>query len=149
MLNDLRHIHPHARLWIVTAIVLGLLFVLREPATFIMKPPHGKVIAYYENDYQRYAIDQLTKQDKLEQWSCLYELWQRESNWRPSAKNKQSSAMGIPQLLNSTWKNIGLKPTWDGNRQVDAGLKYLEHRYGKKGNNICRAYAHHLAKGWY
>ena len=63
------------------------------------------------------------------------------------AKNKKSSAMGIPQLLSSTWKNIKVKPTKNGYKQVDAGLLYLDRRYGNKG--ICRAYAHHLAKGWY
>ena len=149
MFNNLRQIHPHARLWIVSAIALGLVLMFKEPATFIVKPPHGKVIAYYQNDYQRYAIEQLTKKDKLEQWSCLYELWTKESNWRPKAKSKTSSATGIPQLLSSTWKNIGLKPTWNGRKQIDAGLKYIDHRYGKSGNNICKAYAHHLAKGWY
>jgi len=147
MLN-LKLIHPHARLWIVTAVGLAIALVVTQP-TALVHQPKGRLIAYYENDYQRYAIDQLTKQDKLEQWSCLYELWTRESNWRPKAKNKQSSAMGIPQLLDSTWENIGLKPTWNGRKQIDAGLVYLEHRYGKSGNNICRAYAHHLAKGWY
>jgi hypothetical protein len=149
MLN-LKMIHPHARLWIVTVIILGLILVLKTPTgQQLVSPPHGKVIAYYENDYQLYAIEQLIKQDKLEQWSCLYELWTKESNWRPKAKNKTSSAMGIPQLLDSTWKNIGIKPSWNGRKQIDAGLVYLGHRYGKTGNNICKAYAHHLAKGWY
>jgi hypothetical protein len=148
MLN-LKMIHPHARLWIATVIILGLVLVLKTPTgQQLVSPPHGKVIAYYENDYQLYAIEQLTKQDKLEQWSCLYELWTKESNWRPKAKNKTSSAMGIAQLLDSTWKNIGIKPSWNGRKQIDAGLVYLEHRYGT-GNNICKAYAHHLAKGWY
>jgi hypothetical protein len=45
MLDNLRQIHPHARLWIVSAIVLALVLMLKEPATFIVKPPHGKVIA--------------------------------------------------------------------------------------------------------
>jgi hypothetical protein len=147
MLNFLRQIHPHARLWIVTTILFGLLFVLRTPVQEIISPPHGKVVAYYQNDYQRFAIEELAKRDNIEQYPCLYELWTKESNWRPKAKNKESTAMGIPQLLNSTWKNIGLKPTWDGYKQVSAGLQYLDHRYGKKG--VCRAYAHHLAKGWY
>jgi hypothetical protein len=151
MRNDLRHIHPHARLWIITAITLGLLFVFKEPAEnvtkYIAKPPHGKVVAYYQNEYQRYAIDRLTEMNMLEQYPCLYELWMRESNWRTEAKNKQSSAMGIPQLLDGTWKNIKTKPTWDGMKQVDAGLRYIKHRYGTNG--VCRAYAHHLAKGWY
>ena len=147
MRNDLRHIHPHARLWIVTAITLGLLFIFKEPAVQLVKPPHGKVVAYYQNDYQRYAIDKLIEQDNLEQYSCLYELWMRESNWRPQALNKRSNAMGIAQLMPKTWVNIKVKPTYDGYKQVDAGLRYLKHRYGKKG--VCRAYAHHLAKGWY
>ena len=150
MLNDLRQIHPHARLWILTAIVLGLLFIFKEPVQKIeqiVKPPHGKVVAYYQNDYQRYAIDKLIEQDNLEQYSCLYELWMRESNWRPQALNKTSNAMGIAQLMPKTWVNIKVKPTFDGYKQVDAGLRYLERRYGNKG--VCRAYAHHLAKGWY
>ena len=147
MFSALRQIHPHARLWIVTAIVLGLLFILREPAQMIVKPPHGKVIAYYQNDYQRYALDRLVELNMLEQYSCLYELWMRESNWRPEAKSKKSSAYGIPQLLNSTWKNIKVRPTRDGYKQVDAGLRYIKHRYGSNG--VCKAYAHHLAKGWY
>ena len=149
MLN-LKVIHPHARLWIITVIVLGLILVLKTPTQIKEKfiaPPHGKVIAYYQNDYQLYAIEQLTKKGNLEQYPCLHELWIKESNWRPQAKNKNSSAMGIPQLLNSTWKNIGVKPTWNGYQQVDAGLKYIDRHYGKGG--ICRAYAHHLAKGWY
>jgi hypothetical protein len=45
MFSALRQIHPHARLWIITVIVLGLLFILKEPAQMIVKPPHGKVIA--------------------------------------------------------------------------------------------------------
>ena len=150
MLNDLRQIHPHARLWILTAIVLGLLFIFKEPVQKIeqiVKPPHGKVVAYYQNDYQRYAIDKLIEQDNLEQYSCLYELWMRESNWRPQALNKKSNAMGIAQLMPKTWINIKVKPTFDGYKQVDAGLRYLERRYGNKG--VCRAYAHHLARGWY
>ena len=142
-----KHIHPHARLWIATVVILGIFLVFNPRVQIISHAPKGEVIAYYHNEYQRHAIQLLTKQNKLEQYPCLDELWMEESNWRPKAKNKESSAMGIPQLLNSTWKNIGLKPTWDGSKQVSAGLKYLDHRYGKKG--VCRAYAHHLAKGWY
>lgn len=147
MLNDLRHIHPHARLWIVTATILGLILVLKTPAKQFITPPHGKVIAYYQNDYQRYALDKLIEHDDLEQYPCLYELWMRESNWRPQALNKHSKALGIAQLLPATWVNIKAHPTKDGYRQVDAGLRYIKHRYGTKG--ICKAYAHHLAKGWY
>jgi hypothetical protein len=144
-----KRIHPHARLWIVTTVIIGLVITFKPIAQInnVVHPNKGLVVAYYQNDYQRFAIDELIKRDNLEQYSCLYELWMRESNWRPKAKNKESTAMGIPQLLDSTWENIKVKPTWDGYKQVSAGLKYLDHRYGKKG--VCRAYAHHLAKGWY
>lgn len=147
MLN-LRQIHPHARLWIATVIILGLILVLKTPTgQQFVSPPQGKVIAYYQNDYQRYAIDKLMKQDDLEQYQCLYELWTEESNWRPKAKNKSSHALGIAQLMPHTWKMLKIKPTSNGYRQVDAGLVYIDRHYGK--GSICKAYAHHLAKGWY
>ena len=153
MLNALRQIHPHARLWIISAIVLAMLLVLKTPAKEIVpeititKQPRGVLVAYYNNDYQRYAIDKLMQRNNLEQYPCLYELWVRESQWNPKSVNKHSKALGIPQLLPSTWKLIKVKPTNDGYDQVDAGLKYIDRHYGK--NNICKAYAHHLAKGWY
>jgi len=146
MLN-LKTIHPHARLWIVTATILGLLLVLKTPARQYVLPEHGRLIAYYQNDYQRYAIDKLISQDNLEQYPCLYELWMRESNWRPLAKNKSSHALGIAQLMPTTWRLLKIKPTRNGYRQVDAGLIYIDTHYGK--GKICKAYAHHLAKGWY
>ena len=148
-----KHIHPHARLWIVSAIGLGIALVAAQPTTVlqtkVFHQPAGRVIAYYDNDYQRYAIDLLTKQDKLEQWSCLYELFKRESNWRPESLNKHGGAYGIAQLKPETWKLINIKPTKNGYKQVDAGLKYIDRHYGKSKNAICKAYAHHLAKGWY
>jgi len=147
-MNLFKHIHPHARIWIATVVVLGIFLVFNPRVQITSHAPKGEVVAYYNNEYQRYAIQRLTELDKLEQYQCLYELWMRESNWRPKAKNKESSAMGIPQLLDSTWENIGVKPTKDGFKQVDAGLLYIDRKFGKNGG-ICRAYAHHLAKGWY
>jgi hypothetical protein len=147
MLN-LKLIHPHARLWIVTVLILGFIFVLKTPARQYVLPEHGRLIAYYQNDYQRYAIDKLIQQDNLEQYPCLYELWTKESNWRPKAMNKHGGAMGIAQLKPSTWRVLKLKPTTNGYRQVDAGLKYIDRHYGETGG-VCRAYAHWLAEGWY
>ena len=147
MRNDLRQIHPHARLWIATAIILGLVLVLK-PASRFIAPPYGKVIAYYQNDYQRYAVDKLIERGDLEQYSCLYELWTRESNWRPKALNRNGGALGIAQLKPSTWRNLNTNPTQDGYKQVDTGLRYIDRHYGKSAG-ICKAYAHHLAMGWY
>jgi hypothetical protein len=135
-------------LWILSTFTLGALLVINTPIININNQPIGRVIAYYDNDYQRYAIDKLTKMNMLEQYPCLFELWIEESNWRPKARNKSSGALGIAQLMPDTWININVKPTLNGYAQVDAGLAYIERKYGKKGA-ICRAYAHHLAVGWY
>lgn len=72
------------------------------------------------------------------QMKCLDKLWTRESNWRPTAKNKKSSAFGIPQLLKMTETNPY--------RQIVLGIKYLDHRY--KGD-VCLALRTHYKKGHY
>ena len=109
-------------------------------------PVADTVIAYYENEYQRYAVDMLTQMDKLEQWSCLYELWTRESNWRPKAYNRASGAYGIAQFMPVTWGLVGFKRTSDGFVQVEAGLAYIQRKYG---GNICKALGSNLSRGWY
>jgi len=147
-MNLFKHIHPHARIWIATVVVLGIFLVFNPRVQIVSHAPKGEVVAYYDNEYQRYAIQRLIEQDKLEQYPCLFELWTKESNWRPAALNKSSKAMGIAQLMPETWVNVKVKPTKDGFKQVDAGLLYIDRKYGKTGG-ICRAYAHHLAKGWY
>ena len=143
-----KHIHPHARLWIATVVVLGIFLVFNPRVQIIAHAPKGEVVAYYTNEYQRHAIQRLIEQDKLEQYHCLYELWTEESNWRPAALNKSSKASGIAQLMPATWKLLKVKPTADGFKQVDVGLRYIDRHYGKT-RGICKAYAHHLAKGWY
>ena len=55
------------------------------------------------------------------QYACLDTLWTHESNWNPKAKNKKSSAFGIPQLLKMTTK--------DPFEQIDLGLKYIATRH--------------------
>lgn len=143
-----KHIHPHARIWFITVAILIIVLLVNPRVEYVVHPPKSEVIAYYNNDYQKYAIGQLVKQNKLEQYPCLFELWMRESNWRPAAVNKRSKASGIAQLQPSTWKLLKLQPTKDGFKQVDAGLKYLDRHYGTT-RGICKAYAHHLALGWY
>ena len=71
------------------------------------------------------------------QYRCLVTLWRLESNWSPTAKNKKSSASGIPQLLKMTETNPY--------KQIDLGLKYISYRYG----NPCKALDHHKKVGHY
>lgn len=106
----------------------------------------GTVIAFYENEYQRYAIDMLTQMGKLEQWTCLYTLWTRESNWNPHSHNRKSGAYGIAQFMPATWELVGFKKTDNGFVQVEAGLAYIKRKYG---GNICKALGSNLGRGWY
>jgi hypothetical protein len=84
--------------------------------------------------YKLYSHIKLTNHNE---YLCLVRLWNLESLWNPRANNKTSTAYGIPQLLK-------LK-TNDPYKQIDAGLKYIGHRYGTP----CRALAHHLKVGHY
>jgi soluble lytic murein transglycosylase-like protein len=115
-----------------------------EPVT--NKQIAGTVVAFYENEYQRYAIDLLTQRGKLEQWYCLYTLWTRESNWNPRSLNRKSGAYGIAQFMPETWALVNAKRTSNGFRQVEAGLAYIQRKYG---GNICKALGSNLARGWY
>ena len=72
------------------------------------------------------------------EWVALDKLWTKESNWRKEAKNKHSSAGGIPQIL-------GLNPKTPAPHQIERGLEYIVHRYDKPSI----AWAHWRSKGWY
>ena len=72
------------------------------------------------------------------QFQMLDEIWTQESHWNWEAENKSSGAWGIAQMM---MKSRVTSPF----RQVQLGLKYIEHRYG----SIDKAYLHKLEKGWY
>ncbi|MCZ2805293.1 transglycosylase SLT domain-containing protein [Modestobacter sp. VKM Ac-2983] len=93
--------------------------------------------------FQDYALGKLGG-DQTE-FSCLESLWGKESGWNPNAQNPNSTAYGIPQFLDSTWKSTGIAKTADGYRQIDAGLIYITNRYGSP----CAAWSHSKATGWY
>jgi hypothetical protein len=84
--------------------------------------------------YKLYAYVKLIN---AKEFICLNALWTKESNWSSLAKNKRSSAMGIPQLLNLKEK--------DPFNQIDLGLKYIGSRYGTP----CNAWAFFKVKGYY
>jgi len=74
----------------------------------------------------------------FEQFYCLDEIVYKESRWNYKAKNPKSSAYGLFQILKSKEK--------DPIKQIDNGLKYINHRYD---GCACTALAHHKLKGWY
>ena len=93
--------------------------------------------------FQEYALAQLGGDGG--QFSCLESLWGKESGWNPDAQNPTSTAYGIAQFLDSTWASTGIAKTSDGYRQIDAGLIYINSRYGSP----CGAWQHSQANNWY
>ena len=62
--------------------------------------------------------------------ASLVQLWNRESGWDPKAQNPSSTAYGIAQFLDGTWKGVGVSKTDDPYQQIDAGLSYIQGKYG-------------------
>jgi hypothetical protein len=80
------------------------------------------------------------------EWTCLYDLWNRESRWNPTAQNTSSGAYGIPQALPGK-KMATVAADWQTNpvTQIAWGLSYITGRYATP----CHAWAHSNATGWY
>ena len=91
----------------------------------------------YDPNVESYKLYAHMKLLDDKSYRCLVTLWRMESQWLPTAKNKKSSAYGIPQLLKMTERNPY--------KQIDLGLKYIAHRYG----NPCKALDHHKKVGHY
>ena len=82
--------------------------------------------------------------DSGRHWSALSKLIAKESSWNPNAQNPSSTAYGLFQFLNSTWGSYGAK-TSDPAGQAQAGLKYIQDRYGDPK----KALAFHKKNNWY
>ena len=80
------------------------------------------------------------------EFSCLENLWNRESSWNYQAENASSGAYGIPQALPGT-KMSEVADDWATNptTQITWGLNYISGRYGTP----CSAWAHSESVGWY
>jgi hypothetical protein len=80
------------------------------------------------------------------EFSCLDQLWDKESGWRWNADNPYSEAYGIPQA-NPGSKMAEAGEDWHENpvTQIDWGLGYIGDRYGSP----CGAWAFWQSHGWY
>ena len=75
------------------------------------------------------ALSKLQAKGWGQYWDDLDQLVSNESSWNPNAKNPTSTAYGLFQFLDSTWKGTGIARTSDPSLQIDAGLKYIQSRY--------------------
>jgi hypothetical protein len=127
------------------AIAIGLLLCLVLLETAAIEVDTAKAITTKKSVYTitpkiyaKYALND----DK--QYKCILELYRRESNWRPEARN--GSHHGIPQMRNE------IMLTRTPVQQVALGIKYIEHRYGTTDMgipNACKALQHLKTKGWH
>jgi uncharacterized protein YabE (DUF348 family) len=80
-----------------------------------------------------------------DQFSCLVQMWNRESGWRVDAANG-SGAYGIPQALPGS-KMAAFGSDWQTNpkTQIEWGLSYISGRYGTP----CGAWSTWQSQGWY
>ena len=128
-------------------LVIGLTVGFLQPAG---KPPIKVVevrslMILSDKEKISFFIDEMM--DK-KQATCLKSILQKESNMRPQAANKQSSAKGVGQLLDSTYKNLGLKHSADPVAQVVATIAYVSRHYGGT-NAFCKAWAFHQKHNYY
>jgi surface antigen len=81
-----------------------------------------------------------------EDYSCLVNLWTRESSWRWEATNPSSFAYGIPQSLPAGKMAVaGVDWRDNADTQIIWGLSYIKSRYGTP----CEAWAHSERVNWY
>ncbi len=63
------------------------------------------------------------------QVEAMARLCWRESRYNPSLDNPRSTAYGLWQFLDSTWKYYGIEKTSDPLLQTIAAVRYIEDRY--------------------
>ena len=71
------------------------------------------------------------------QYICLSKIINKESRWNVNAKN--GSHYGLGQMRSKHYRNL------DAYRQIDATIKYINHRYG----SMCNAMRFHERHGHY
>ena len=66
------------------------------------------------------------------QFKCFTALMGKESAWQDK-KNPTSTASGVGQLLDGTYRNLGMKRSKSTVAQTIAALAYIGRKYGSSG----------------
>ena len=80
------------------------------------------------------------------QFKCFNALMSKESAWQDK-DNPTSSASGVGQLLDGTYRNLGMKRSNSTVAQTIAALAYIGRKYGSSGP--CGAWEHFKRKNYY
>ena len=112
-------------------VVLGVLCLFIGSLSLQMQPAQATSNA---DHYKLYAHARIIN---YEQYKCLSLIIHKESRWNPQAKN--GSHFGLGQMRSQHYRNL------DPYRQIDATIKYINHRYG----SMCNAWRFHKKKNHY
>lgn len=86
-------------------------------------------------------------------YQCFTKLIGKESAWKNTAQNPKSSAQGVGQLLDGTYRNLGMKHSQVEAAQVVATLAYIGRKYGASGPcgawTTWKAHKSKTGRGWY
>jgi hypothetical protein len=110
--------------------VVGILCCFTASLSLQMQPAQ----ATDTDQYRLYAHSRIIN---YEQYICLSKIIHKESRWNPKAKN--GSHFGLGQMRSQHYRNL------DPYRQIDATIKYINHRYG----SMCNAWRFHQKAGHY
>lgn len=135
--------------WLAPTVMVAGVVSHQMPLEGAGEAPGGPVTVpaiHHTPTLREYARGVLRASRQAGEWRCLEALWERESHWNPRAQNKHSTAYGVAQFLDSTWKLVGHEKTPDGRKQVLAGLAYIRLVYH---DSPCAAYRHAVKFGWY
>lgn len=99
-----------------------------EQVVYKERPPLMQVSA------KEVARELLTVRD----FNCFNAIMVKESHWK-NHKNKRSTASGVGQLLDGTYRNLGMKRGKTTVSQTVAALAYIGRKYGSGGP--CAAWA--------
>jgi len=115
----------------------------------ISAPPANPALVIYKDrphlmqvNPKEVARELLTTQ----QFKCFNALMSKESAWQDK-DNPTSSASGVGQLLDGTYRNLGMKRSNSTVAQTIAALAYIGRRYGSGGP--CAAWKHFQRKNYY
>lgn len=108
-----------------TAIIGGAINATQavpEQIVYKKRPPLMQVSA------KEVARELLNRKD----FKCFNALMSKESAWKDK-KNPHSSARGVGQLLDGTYRNLGMKRGKSTVSQTVAALAYVGRKYGSGG----------------
>lgn len=87
-------------------------------------------------ELQVYAREQVIEKWGASAWDAFHFIISKESGWNPNAQNPHSTAYGLGQFLDGTWRGVGCVKTSDPYVQIRCTIKYIENRYKTPENAL-------------